>query len=231
MPTAARWTPSARQLSIIKALLFAICLMPLGWLVVDWRADALGANPIEAVAHATGDWTLRLLLITLAVTPLRRLTGLHWVLRLRRMLGLFAFAYGVVHLLAYVGLDQYFDWSAIAMDILKRPYITVGFSALLLMTPLAVTSNAFMIRRLGGRRWQSLHRSIYAIAVLGVLHFWWLVKADYLQPFLYTACLATLLGMRAWWRNQERQRQLRTPPGTPPGGPAGRRVIRIAARS
>ncbi|MCB1887541.1 MAG: sulfoxide reductase heme-binding subunit YedZ [Rhodocyclaceae bacterium] len=230
MPHAARSTPSPLQLSIIKGLLFVTCLVPLLQLILAWRADDLGANPIEAVSHATGDWTLRFLLITLAVTPLRRLTGLHWLLRLRRMLGLFAFAYGVTHLLAYVGLDQFFDWTAIAMDILKRPYITVGFAALVLMTPLALTSNAFMIRRLGGRRWQSLHRSIYAIALLGVLHFWWLVKADYLEPLIYSAVLAGLLGIRAWWRNQERHRQLRTPPGAPPRGPSGRRVIPIASR-
>ncbi|MCB1957439.1 MAG: sulfoxide reductase heme-binding subunit YedZ [Rhodocyclaceae bacterium] len=226
MSVAQRWTPTPGQLSFMKAALFALCLVPLALLVLDWDRDALGANPIEAVAHATGAWTLRFLLITLAITPLRRLTGLHWLLRLRRMLGLFAFAYGVAHLLAYVWLDQYFDWTAIAMDILKRPYITVGFVALVLMTPLALTSNNRMIRQLGGRRWQALHRSVYAIALLGVVHFWWLVKADVLDPLIYAVILAGLLGIRAWWRQQERIRQLSTPPGAPPG----RRVIRIAAR-
>ena len=219
------WTPSSSGLAAIKLALFIACLIPVGLLARSWFADTLGANPIEAVSRATGEWTLRFLLITLTVTPLRRLTGIHWLLRLRRTLGLFAFAYACAHLLSYVWLDQFFDWPGIAQDILKRPYVTVGFAAFVLMTPLALTSSNYMIRRLGGRRWQALHRSVYAVAVLGVLHFWWLVKADVSMPLLYSVLLAILLGMRAWWREQERQRQLRTP--LEPDIGSGRRIIRI----
>lgn len=227
MPAARiRWSPSPTQLTAIKLVLFAASLLPLLLLIVGGVQDALGANPIETITHATGDWTLRFLLITLAVTPLRRLTGLHWLLRLRRMLGLYAFFYGCLHFATYVVLDQFFYWPGIAEDILERPYITVGFSALLLMTPLAMTSNGYMIRRLGGRRWQSLHRSVYSIAILGVIHFWWLVKADLLQPLLYALVLCVLLGLRAHWRNQERQRQL----ASLPVAPGGRRVIRVVAK-
>lgn len=219
------WSPSPRQVLAIKAALLVAGLVPAARLVDGALSDALGANPIEAITHATGDWTLRFLLITLAVTPLRRATGAHWLLRFRRMLGLFAFAYGCMHFATYVVLDQFFDWSAIAKDILKRPYITVGFSALVLMAPLAATSNAFMIRRLGGKRWQALHRSVYAISILGVVHYWWLVKADIAQPLLYASVLAVLLGLRAWWREQERKRQLEAPLRHDP-----RRIIRIASK-
>ncbi|CAL95407.1 sulfite oxidase heme-binding subunit YedZ [Azoarcus olearius] len=200
--------PTSFQIAVIKAALFLLCLLPAVQLALGAYRDTLGANPVEAITHASGEWTLRFLLITLTVTPLRRATGLHWLLRLRRMLGLFAFAYGVAHLFTYLWLDQFFDWMAIALDILKRPFITVGFAALVLMLPLALTSNAFSIRRLGGRRWQSLHRSVYGIAILGVVHYWWLVKADVLAPAVYALLLAALLGVRAWWREQERRRQL-----------------------
>ena len=176
-----------------------------------WRGfelDTLGANPIETITRSLGEWTLRFLLITLTVTPLRKYTGWHWLIRLRRMLGLFTFAYGVSHLLTYVWLDQFFDWEAIARDIIKRPFITVGFAALMLMLPLAVTSSNFAIRKLGGRRWQSLHRAIYPIAILGCVHFWWLVKKDVTWPLVYTVITVALLGIRAWWREQERRKQL-----------------------
>jgi sulfoxide reductase heme-binding subunit YedZ len=207
--------PGKTQLGAIKVALFAACLLPAFLLWRGFELDALGANPIEAITRGTGDWTLRFLLITLAITPLRRITGLHWLLRLRRMLGLFAFAYGAAHFMTYLWLDQFFDWAAIAHDVLKRPFITVGFAALVLMTPLALTSNAFAIRRLGGRRWQALHRSVYAIAILGVVHFWWLVKADVREPMLYGFALAWLLGLRAWWREVERRRQQAAPPPVP----------------
>ncbi|MDO9599774.1 MAG: protein-methionine-sulfoxide reductase heme-binding subunit MsrQ [Azoarcus sp.] len=220
--------PTADQLGAIKAMLFLLCLIPAAQLVLGWRADALGANPIETITHTTGAWTLRFLLITLAITPLRRYSGLHWLVRLRRMLGLFAFAYGMAHFATYLWLDQYFDWSAIARDILKRPYITVGFTALVLMVPLAATSSNFAIRRLGGRRWQALHRSVYAIAILGVVHYWWQVKADILQPLIYALVLAALLGVRAWWRELERRRQLAAPP--PMQVPLKGRVIRIVPK-
>lgn len=195
-------------IALLKALVFAAGLGPLAY--YGWGAwqDALGANPIEAVTRGFGTWTLNFLLITLAVTPLRRLSGWNWLIRLRRMLGLFAFFYASLHLTTYLWLDQFFDWAAIGKDILKRPFITAGMAAFLLLVPLAATSNQAMIRRLGGRRWQSLHRTVYAIAIIAVLHYWWLVKADTSQPALYAVILALLLGLRAWWRNQERQQQL-----------------------
>ena len=216
--------PSATQIAVIKVIVFLLCLIPAANLAMGWQNDALGADPIETISRSSGQWTLRFLLISLAVTPLRRYTGLHWLIRLRRMLGLFVFAYASGHLLSYVWLDQSFDWSSIARDILDRPFITVGFSAFVLLIPLAATSNSFALRRLGGRRWQALHRSSYGIAVLGVVHFWWLVKADVLEPAIYALILAALLGLRAWWRELERRRQLATPP---PAKHLKRPVIRI----
>ena len=201
-------TPSSPQLAAIKSALFLACLIPAFMLWRGFELDTLGANPIETITRSLGEWTLRFLLITLTVTPLRKYTGWHWLLRLRRMLGLFTFAYGVSHLLTYVWLDQFFDWEAIARDIIKRPFITVGFAALMLMLPLAVTSSNYAIRKLGGRRWQSLHRAIYPIAILGCVHFWWLVKKDVTWPLVYTVITVALLGIRAWWREQERRKQL-----------------------
>ena len=157
--------------------------------------DDLTANPIEYITRFTGSWSLIILLASLAVTPLRRLTGWNEVIKLRRMLGLFAFGYAALHFSTYMVLDFFFDFAAIAKDILKRPYITVGFSALVLMIPLAVTSTAGMIRRLG-KRWQQLHYLVYGIAILGVLHFYWLVKADIRRPLQYGAVLTVLLGSR-----------------------------------
>ena len=201
-------TPSSPQLAAIKSALFLVCLIPAFLLWRGFELDTLGANPIETITRSLGEWTLRFLLITLTVTPLRKYTGWHWLIRLRRMLGLFTFAYGLSHLLTYVWLDQFFDWEAIAKDIIKRPFITVGFAALMLMLPLAVTSSNFAIRKLGGRRWQSLHRSIYPIAILGCVHFWWLVKKDVTWPLVYAVITVALLGIRAWWREQERRKQL-----------------------
>ena len=220
-------TPSATAIIVIKAIVFVLCLLPAVNLALGWQADALGANPIETITRASGEWALRLLLITLAVTPLRRFTGLHWLLRLRRMLGLFAFAYAFGHFTIYLWLDQFFDWNAIALDILDRPFITVGFAAFVLLIPLAATSNSFAIRRLGGRRWQALHRSVYAIAIFAVLHFWWLVKADIGRPLLYASILAVLLGLRGWWRELERRRQLSVPP---PAKHLEKKVIRLVPR-
>ena len=181
-----------------KPLVFLLCLAPLVHLF--WRAvaETLGANPVEALIHATGDWTLRLLLITLAVTPLRRLTGQVWLTRFRRQLGLFAFFYACLHLTAYLWFDQFFDWRAIIEDIVKRPYITVGFAAFVLLIPLAITSTRGWIRRLG-RRWQILHRAVYLIAILGVVHYLWLVKADLFEPAIYGVILAGLLAFRVPW--------------------------------
>jgi sulfoxide reductase heme-binding subunit YedZ len=155
-----------------------------------------------------GDWALRFLLITLAVTPLRKLAAQPWLGRLRRMLGLYAFFYAGLHLITYLWFDQFFDWAAVGHDILKRPFITAGMIAFLLLVPLAATSNKAMIRRLGGRRWQELHRTVYAIAIIAVLHYWWMVKLDTRQPMIYALIVAVLLGIRFWWREQERRRQI-----------------------
>lgn len=184
-----------------KPLVFAVALLPFVWLL--WRAfsDQLGANPIEAITRFTGDWTLRFLLITLAVTPLRQLSGWGWLMRIRRMLGLYAFFYALLHFCTYLVLDQFFAWTHIIDDIAERPYITIGFASFVLLIPLAVTSTNAMMRRLGGRRWQQLHRSVYVIAIGGVTHFLWLVKADLLEPLIYALVLAALLGYRLlrWW--------------------------------
>lgn len=199
---------SPRQLAAIKLTLFVLCLAPLARLAWGAWQDALGANPIEFIQRSLGTWTLNFLLITLTVSPLRKLSGWHWLLRLRRMLGLYAFCYALLHLFSYLWLDQFFDWQAIARDILKRPFITVGMSAFVLLLPLAVTSSNVMVRRLGGRRWQQLHRSVYGIAIFGVVHYWWLVKLDITLPALYAAILGLLLGIRTLWREQERRRQV-----------------------
>jgi sulfoxide reductase heme-binding subunit YedZ len=183
---------------LFKPLVFIASLAPLAYLVLGAWRGSLGANPIEAITRATGVWTLRFMLITLAVTPARRLTGWNDMIRVRRMLGLFAFFYGSLHLLTYVWLDQFFDWAAIVRDVAKRPFITAGFSAYLLLVPLAITSTAGMIRRLGGRRWRRLHRLAYATAALGVMHYWWLVKLDTRPPRNYAILLAMLLLARVW---------------------------------
>ena len=193
---------SLLKITFLKPLLFAACLIPLALLAWRGYQQHLGANPIEAITHATGLWTLRLLLITLLVTPLRRLTGWNVVQRLRRMLGLFAFFYGTLHFMTYVWLDQFFVWNDIVHDVMKRPFITVGFSAYLLLLPLAVTSTNAMMKRLG-RRWQTLHRVVYAIPALGVLHYLWLVKADINPPLTYGAMLLLLLGVRVWWMRRK----------------------------
>ncbi|ESQ16724.1 MAG: sulfoxide reductase heme-binding subunit YedZ [Thiohalocapsa sp. PB-PSB1] len=184
-----------RILYLVKASLFILCLLPLILLIVQTIDNRLGANPVQAVVHSTGDWALRLLLVTLAVTPLRKLTGWTWLVRMRRMFGLYAFFYAVLHFSAYLWLDQYFDWSAIIEDIAKRPYITVGFIALLALVPLALTSTKGWMRRLGVR-WKRLHRLIYAIAILAILHYLWMVKADLLEPAIYAVTLSLLLLVR-----------------------------------
>ena len=200
--------PSSRQIAAAKAALFALALVPFGWLATGalFFPDWLTANPGEFIDRETGRWTLRFLLITLAVTPLRMLTGWHWLLRFRRMLGLFAFFYGVMHLSSYVTFRRVFDVDEIVRDIAERPFMTVGFAALVLMIPLAVTSTNAMVRRLGARRWQLLHRLIYVVASLGVLHYWFMVKRDITQPAIYAAILAVLLGWRiaAKLRNAQR---------------------------
>lgn len=180
----------------IKVAVFMLALLPLIRLVSLGFLDRLGTNPVEFVIRSNGTWTLTFLLITLSVTPLRNVTGMHWLLALRRMLGLFAFFYAVLHFLSYVWLDQWFDWIAIVTDVAKHRYVLVGFAAFLLLIPLAVTSTGGMMRRLG-KRWQTLHRMVYFIAILGVVHYWWLVKKDVTQPLIYGMVLAVLLLGRA----------------------------------
>ncbi len=181
----------------LKPLVFAAGLAPAGLLVWKGFHQDLGGNPVEFITHATGDWTIRFLLITLTITPLRQLTSLPDLIRLRRMLGLFAFFYGTLHMLTYVWLDQFFNIQGMAHDIVKRPFITAGATAFLSMLPLAITSTKGWIRRLGGRRWQRLHRLIYLAAAAGVIHYYWLVKSDIRLPLLYAAILVLLLGWRA----------------------------------
>lgn len=202
--------PSPKQIAAAKAAVFTLALVPLAQLVAGalYFPEWLGANPAEFINRATGRWTLRFLLITLAVTPLRSLTGWSWLLRFRRMLGLFAFFYAVTHLTSYAGFDRLFNVDEILKDIAKRPFITVGFTALLLLIPLAITSTNAMVRRLGARRWLALHRLVYLIAPLGVLHFWWMVKRDVTQPAIYAAILIVLLGYRAIARLKLRQRAI-----------------------
>lgn len=179
-----------------KPAVFLLCLSPLGFL--GWRAfhADLTANPVEFVQHFTGDWTLRFLLITLSITPLRKLLNVPDLIRFRRMLGLFAFFYVCLHFLTYIGPDQTFDLGGMWKDVAKRPFITVGFLGFVLLIPLALTSTKAWIRRLGGKRWQALHRFIYVTALCGVVHYYWLVKSDHRLPLLYGAILGVLLLFR-----------------------------------
>jgi sulfoxide reductase heme-binding subunit YedZ len=198
-------SPAAGRLlqhALAKPLVFVVALGPFVYLVWAVFANALGPNPAEALIRATGDWTLRFLCITLAVTPLRQLTGQGQLLRFRRMLGLFTFFYGVVHVLCYSGFDMAFDLGDIGRDIIKRPFILVGFTALLLMVPLAATSFNRAIRAMGAARWQLLHRLVYLTAVLGLLHFWWMRsgKNDFGEPAIYIAIIAVLMVWRLWHR-------------------------------
>jgi sulfoxide reductase heme-binding subunit YedZ len=183
------------HLRAIKPALFAVCLVPLAQLLYKGWTDDLTANPIEFITHFTGDWVLIFLLATLSITPLRKLSGWNGLIKFRRMLGLFAFFYAGLHFATYMVLDHFFDFQAIAKDIMKRPYVTAGFTGLVLMVPLAITSTAGMIRRLG-KRWQQLHRLVYVAAIAGVIHFYWLVKADIRRPLQYAALLILLLGYR-----------------------------------
>jgi methionine sulfoxide reductase heme-binding subunit len=194
------------QVRYFKPVVFLACLAPLASLV--WRGfhSKLGANPVEAITHGTGDWTLTFLLITLAITPLRMLTRQYWLVRFRRMFGLFAFFYGFLHLMTYVWLDKFFDVHEMLHDIAKRRFITAGMTAFALMIPLALTSTKWAIRKLGGKRWQILHRLIYASAAAGVIHYIWLVKADLRKPLEYGAVLAALLAYRLIARGTSRIR-------------------------
>ena len=188
----------------LKLALFLLALLPLGRLLwAAWTGD-FGPNPVEFVQRWTGTWTFNFLLLTLCITPLRVWTQWHWLLRLRRMLGLFTFFYATLHFLSFIGFDHAFAVDAISRDILKRPFVTVGFAAFVLLIPLAATSNQWAIRKLGGRRWQELHRNVYLIGILACVHYFWLVKATaLLWPLAYSVALAFLLG----WRVRERRRK------------------------
>ena len=198
-----------------KPVLFTVCLLPFAWLFYSALTNQLGANPAEALIRATGDWTLRFVCIVLAVTPLRVISGTPALARFRRMLGLFAYFYVVVHLLSYSGFDMGFDVADIAKDIAKRPFILVGFSAFVLLTPLAATSFNAAIKALGAKRWQWLHKLVYLIAGLGLLHFFWMRagKNNFAEVFVYVAIVALLLSWRVWHRFGRRQGQRLTAAG------------------
>ena len=210
--------PGRRRLAG-KAALCAIALVPLAWLIGAACRGDLGANPIEKITHVTGDWALRFLLFALAVTPLRRVLGWNWLIGYRRMLGLFAFFYALLHLATFTVLDHFFDWQEIVADVYKRPYVTAGMTSFLCLLPLAITSTRGWIRRLG-RRWTTLHRLAYAAAVAAALHYWWLVKADVRAPFRYVGVVAVLLLVRLFFlldrqRTPERVRKTVATPATP----------------
>ena len=207
---------SNRQISQIKAALSLLCLLP--FLHLAWAAwtNNFGPEPIEFVQRWMGSWTLNLLLMTLCISPLRAITQQHWLLRLRRMLGLFTFFYACLHFFAFIGFDHAFAIDAIAKDVLKRPFVLLGFAAFLLLIPLATTSNAWAIRKLGGRKWQELHRNIYLISILATVHYFWLTKvADLLWPLSYTTVLIGLLA----WRVQERRSKAIPVPQIRPAAP------------
>ena len=202
MPQHPRWLPRSGQVTWIKAGVFVLCLVPFARLVYGGFANSLGANPIETITRSTGWWALFFLMVTLGVAPLRKLSSANWLLRLRRMLGLFAFFYACAHFITFIWFDHWFDVGEIIKDVVKRPFVTIGFAAFLLLWPLALTSTNAMVRRLG-RNWQRLHRLIYLVAILGVVHYWWLVKRDLTEPMIFAAVLALLLGVRIYWRRRE----------------------------
>jgi methionine sulfoxide reductase heme-binding subunit len=198
--------PNRKQLGLIKAGLFLLALVPLARLLWLGMQDDLGANPIEFIERSTGTWALAILLITLSFTPLRLLTGTAWPVQLRRMAGLFMFFYACLHITTYVWLDHWFDWQEIAKDIVKHPYVLVGFTAFVLSVPLALTSSNAMIKRLR-QHWKSLHKLVYLVAIFAVLHFWWLVKKDITEPMLYAMVLAALLSIRLIFSLRKRKGQ------------------------
>ena len=192
---------TARQITAIKVVVFVLALLPFLRIVVSIFTDQLGANPIEFITRNTGDWTLYFLCITLAVTPLRRWMKWNWLIRLRRMLGLFAFFYAALHFTTFLWFDHFFDLGEMLKDVVRRPFIAVGFAAFLLLIPLAITSTNAMVKRLGGKRWMWLHRLIYVIALLGILHYWWMKagKNDLEQPIIFGGIVLVLLGLRVVW--------------------------------
>jgi sulfoxide reductase heme-binding subunit YedZ len=202
---------SPKQALILKVVLFILSLGPFVRLVVGAFTNNLGTNPVELLTRSTGTWTLVFLCITLGITPVRKLTGWNWLSQYRRMFGLFAFFYVCLHFTTYIWFDQYFDVQSIIKDVIKRPFITVGFLAFVLLIPLAVTSNNYLTRKLGAKRWQALHRLVYPICILGVVHYWWLVKRDLTQPIIYAVIVAAFLIARLIWRN--RRPKARPAPG------------------
>jgi Predicted membrane protein len=196
---------------IVKPLVFVACLVPLYLLLYWLQTQQLSANPLDDITDQTGTWALRFLILTLSITPVRRITGWSFVNRFRRMFGLYAFFYALLHFTTYIWFVQFFNVQAILEDIPKRPFITVGFTALVLLIPLALTSTKKWILRLGGKRWQMLHRLIYVSAALGVIHFFWLVKQDTREPVLYGIVVGALLGFRAWTALQPRIQRISTP--------------------
>jgi methionine sulfoxide reductase heme-binding subunit len=208
----------SRHMRWIKPPIFLLCLAPLG--ALGWKAyqGNLGANPVELITHSTGTWTLVGLCVTLAITPLRKILHLNWLVRFRRMFGLFAFFYGCLHFTTYIWLDQFFDFHSMIKDVYKRPFITMGFTAFVLMWPLALTSTKGMIRRLGGKRWAMLHRLIYVSAIAGVIHYYWLVKIDESVPLRFAAVVTVLLGYRLVSYFLEKKNRPE-PPGRVPSRP------------
>lgn len=193
------------EIRILKAVVFFLALVPAGFLAWKALADELSANPIKDITEETGIWTLRFILLTLTVTPLRKISGVATLSRFRRMLGLYAFFYGCLHFVTYVYLDQFFAFGEMLRDVAKRPFITVGFMAFVMMIPLALTSPNFVAKWMGGKRWRLLHRVVYFTALGGVIHYLWLVKADTQRPLLYGAVLTVLLGYRLWDYLQSRR--------------------------
>jgi len=203
---------NSKQLRILKIFIFLAALVPLESLVWKFFHDGLGANPIEVITHSTGDWTMILILTTLSITPLRKLTRQYWLIGVRRMIGLFAFFYGCLHFTTYIWLDKFFDVHEMIKDVYKRPFITAGFTAFVLMIPLALTSTKGWIRRLGGKNWQRLHRLIYLTGILGVVHYLWLVKADLRKPIEYGIVLSILLLYRVGvWASEKRKQAIPAP--------------------
>ncbi|PUA17577.1 sulfite oxidase heme-binding subunit YedZ [Glaciimonas sp. PCH181] len=202
--------PSPKQFRILKAVLFILALLPAVRLVAFAFLDKLGANPIEFITRSTGDWTLYFLCIALAVTPLRRFTSWNWLIKLRRMLGLFGFFYAALHFTTFLWFDHFFDVTEMLKDVYKRPFITVGFIAFVLLIPLAVTSTNGMIKRLGGKRWQWLHRTVYVTAMLGILHFWWMRagKHNFEKPIIFGTIVAMLLLLRVYWYFKQKRSAL-----------------------
>ncbi len=196
---------SRQQIAWLKYLIIFICLLPFLFLIAGFYLNRLGANPLETLTHETGLWCLRFLLITLLMTPLKLILKLNFVIQFRRMFGLYAYFYGVLHLVTYVWFDQFFAFSDIWLDIQARPFIAVGFFSMLLMTPLAITSSDWMIKKMGGKNWQLLHKMVYIVAILACVHYLWLVKINITSPLYYTAILTILLGIRVlFWVKKSR---------------------------